>query len=272
MRCLAILILAFFSCLPGLKADRILADLDLSGGEWTLVGVPIHNYRMLPVQTELGTFICKDLRLMQDLQKSWDFDITFDDKCDYHYSLKFYHNGELVNTLNLNLYCNYLTVGGLSYQFSPEEFERIQQAARRVPWSRISFSDLEILKSAIRTLNKEEDVYWYEDVEQYKYPGYFMLSVNEVPWSSNRDSLKQEVQAKLEYELGSQDFYLQEYFHVIRQDLMYVRYMVNSDPKMAKRLAHRNVKWRSHLQGKGSVSILAIGVDEERYRDLMGHE
>lgn len=251
------------------RAERILADLDFSQGDWTLVGVPMHNYRMLPVQSDLGTFICKDLDLLRRLQRDWDLGLTFDDKCDYHYSLKFYQNGELRETLDLNLYCGYITFQGLSYVLQPDEFERIRMAARRVPWSRITFKDLEVLKSAIQTLAKADDVYWYEDVRQYEYPGFFMLSVNNVPWSTDRDSLLQVVQAKLEREVGTDDFYLQEYFHVIRDERMFVRYLVNSEPDLASGLDNIYMGWRSHLYDRDSVSVLAIGIDEQRYRRLM---
>jgi hypothetical protein len=255
-------------CAP-LQADQILSDLDFTRGNWTLVGVPVHNYRMLPVQTELGTFVCKDRDLLQDLQKDWDFGLTFDDKCDYHYSLKFYRDGELVRTLSLNLYCNYITSNGLSYQFAPEEFDRIRASARQVAWSRINFSDLDVLKKAINTLDRAGDVYWYEDVQQYQYPGFFMLSVNDLPWSADRDSLKDVVDRQLFLQLGTDDFYLQEYFHIVRDDRLFVRYIVNSEPALAERIDHVNVTWRSHLHDRDSVSILAIGIDEQRYRRLM---
>ncbi len=253
-----------------LKAERVLSSLDFSSGDWTLVGVPIHNYRMLPVQEELGTFVCKDMSLLRSLQQDWDLGLTFDDKCDYHYSLKFYRNGELMETLELNLYCGYLTYQGLSYVLDPTEFNRIKQSARKVPWSRISFSDLEVLKSAIQTLDRAPDVYWYDDVKQYEYPGFFMLSVNKIPWSTDRDSLMQVVQRKLVREAGTTDFYLQEYFYVVRGDEMHVRYLVSSQPALAERLDESvYVRWRSHLYDRDSVSVLAIGIDEERYRRLM---
>ena len=36
--------------------------MDFSSGDWALVGVPVHNYRMMPIQEELGTFVTKDVK------------------------------------------------------------------------------------------------------------------------------------------------------------------------------------------------------------------
>ena len=149
------------------SADQILADLDFRTGDWAMVGVPVHNYHLMPVQQDLGTFITKDTRLMQDIQTAWDFDMTFEDNCDYHYSLNIYQDEKLVRTLSVNLYCGYLTVNGLSYAFDTREFDRFLNNSQRVAWSRISFNDLDLLKRAVNTLDRAPEVYWYEDVNQY---------------------------------------------------------------------------------------------------------
>jgi hypothetical protein len=272
MRTLLLSLVFWGLTLAPVHAYLIFDNLDFSTGEWSLIGVPQHNYRQLPVQKELGTFILTDVDLMRTLQREWDFDMTFEDKCDYHYALKLYRDGKLLRTIDLNLYCGYITYEGLSYRFEPREFDRIRRRAKQISWSRITFGDLNILKDAIRTLNQSNEVYWYEDVQQYTYSGFFMLSINGLPWNTDRDSLLTVVSKKLVERTGSQDFYLQEYFYVIRDQKLFMRYMVNCDSYLASRLDPRfiHVSWRSHLYNRDSISILALGIDERRYRRLMG--
>lgn len=254
------------------QGKAVLQDLNLDNGEWVIIGIPVHNYRAVPVQRDLGTFITKDKTLMKEIQKGWDLDLTFEDKCDYHYALKFYCNDVLVRTFKLNLYCGYLTSDGMSYEFAPQRFDEFKSHAKPIDWSRISFADLNLLKRAIETLENKPDIYWYEDVMPYKYSGYFMLAVNNLPWNSNIDSLDRAMQKNLEGEIKDNNFYLKKYFHVIRGDKLYVRYMVNCDPFLAQRVApeDRYLPWRSHLEQTDSVRIVAIGLNQERYRKIMG--
>ncbi|MEO1448818.1 MAG: hypothetical protein AAFV07_04780, partial [Bacteroidota bacterium] len=220
-----------------LAAYPLLDGFDFSSGEWAMIGVPLHNYRMLPIIEETGSFISKDTGLMDELQNAWsNLDMTFDDKCDYHYALKFYHNGELVRTLRANLYCGYISYDGLSYELDVAEFEAFARDAKSVSWSRISFGDLGLLKDAIGTLKKAKGVYWYEDVLPYTYPGFCMLNVNGLPWNADLDSLHQEVQQFVESESRSSDFYLKEYFHIIRGDHIFVRYVINCEERLARHL------------------------------------
>ncbi|MEM7657630.1 MAG: hypothetical protein AAF399_15980 [Bacteroidota bacterium] len=253
-----------------LSAEQVLGELDFSRGSWAMIGVPVHNYHMMPVQQDLGTFIVHDLQMMQDIQQAWDLEMTFEDNCDYHYSLKFYQDQQLVQTVSVNLYCGYLTINGLSYAFDVREFDRFQQGVTEVPWSRISFGELDLLKEAITTLDKAQEVYWYEDVYQYRYSGFCMVSVNGLPWSSSLDSLQMEVDRKVVDVVGSQDFYLQTYYHMISNDKLSVRYIINCEPWLADRLDGRTtMAWRNHFHNRDSIRVLAIGLDEQRYRKLM---
>ncbi|MDX2283017.1 MAG: hypothetical protein NW241_02600 [Bacteroidia bacterium] len=253
-----------------LRADRVLNGLNFLAGEWALVGLPLHNYHLLPVQEELGAFISHDREFMLELQNRWDLEATYEAKCDYHYALKLYQNGELIRTLLLNLHCGYLSLDGIDYAFDPEEFNRFRGRATTVAWSRISFSDLNDLRQAIQTLDQVSDVYWYEDVKPYLYPGFIMLSYTGLSWDADLDSLKSAVHQQIAQKTGSEDFYLQEYFHLIRDDRMQVRYLVNCDERLASVLADQAVlRWRNHLYNRDAVYILAIGVDELRYRTLM---
>ncbi len=255
-------------------ADPVLGHLDFSEGEWALIGVPVHNYQKIPVQTELGTFVTEDIALLRTLQRRWDFESTFDDKCDYHYALKFYRDGNLVETLQLNLHCGYITLDGFSYTFPVGEFDLVRDRARTIPWSRIRFEDSESLVKAINTLDATENVYWYDDVQQYLFPGYFMISVNDLPWNADRDSLHQQVSLYLSEMVKSDQFYLQEYYYLVTEGEMTVRYLVNCSESMAITLSEQGntpQRWRSHFQSNnGVISILALGVDERRFRFLMG--
>ena len=175
-----------------------------------------------------------------------------------------------MRTLNLNLYCGYITIEGKSYAFDPTEFDRFKTHSKAVAWSRISFADLELLKEAIHTLEQAEDVYWYEDVKQYTYPGFIVLSINGLAWNSDLDSLFQVVDHTVERKAGTSEFYLQKYFHVIRGNKLFVKYLVNCNQWTASALEqYADYPWRSHLHNRDSVSILAIGIDRKRYWKLM---
>lgn len=235
-----------------------------------MVGVPVHNYRMLPIQKDLGTFITKDTDLLEKIQRQWDLELTFDDNCDYHYSLKFYQDGNLVRTLSLNLHCGYITLDGISYTFHPQDFASLSDQAQKISWSRISFRDLGLLRKAVVTLDETPDVYWYEDVQQYTYSGFCMINVNGLPWNTNLDSLYQVVNEKVAERTRSKDFYLQKYFHIYQGDQLFVRYVVNCEEYLAQRLEGKlTLDWRSHLHNRDSVWILAIGIDQKKYHSLM---
>lgn len=254
-----------------LLAYPLLDELDFTRGDWAMIGVPLHNYKMLPILEETGTFISRDADLMQELKHAWAaLDMTFDDKCDHHYALKFYQDGKLIRTLKVNLFCKYISYDGLSYELDVTQFETFARAAKRVSWSRISFGDLNVLRNAIGTLDKADGVYWYDDVMPYTYPGFCMLNVNGLPWDTDLDSLRNVVQNMVASESRSSDFYLKEYFHIIEGDHVFVRYVINCEPRLARHLTGRlDVPWRSHFHNRDSVSIVAIGIDEKRYRQLM---
>ncbi|MCI4669164.1 MAG: hypothetical protein MRZ79_13595, partial [Bacteroidia bacterium] len=99
-----LLLFAFCSFnLPNLQARQVLEGLNFQDGNWAIIGVPLHNYKSLPIQEELGTFITKDKSFMQRLQDAWDFPLTLSNDCDHHYALKIYNNGKLMRTLEMNL-------------------------------------------------------------------------------------------------------------------------------------------------------------------------
>lgn len=259
--------------ISALKADKILNNLDFSSGEWVMVGVPIHNYQFLPIQQEMGTFICKDVNFMKSIQKSWDFEYTNEDKCDYHYTIKLYKNKELVETMTLNLHCGYITYDGLSYTFDPVLFNQFKSVAKPVDWSRINFENDEMLKKAVLTLSKTSDVYWYEDVKQYQYKGFVNMAYSNLPWDINQDSMYNTVVASVKEKLGNSDFYLQQKGYTVNGDLLYMSYILNCDEANAKKLAKQaNVitKWKAHIEKGEVIHVVAIGVNESKYKKIMG--
>ncbi|MBX7242651.1 MAG: hypothetical protein K1X92_12990 [Bacteroidia bacterium] len=272
MKTQLLIICLFFLGISAVKADKILADMDFSNGEWVMVGVPLHNYQLLPVQQEMGTFICKDVAFMQDIQKVWDFEYTNEDKCDYHYTLKFYQNKELKRTVTLNLHCGYVTSEGLSYFFDPVLFNRFKAVSKPVDWSRINFEDQEVLKKAITRLSKAKDIYWYEDVKPYLYKGFVMMSFNNLPWDANQDSLQKTVEAAIKAQVNSSDFYVFQKGYQVDNDLMYVSYQVNCNENIAKKMdkmSNMITSWKPHMTKGEVLRVVAIGVDEERYGKIM---
>ena len=275
MKTQILLLCLFFFGIHSLHADRILSEMDFNNGNWVMVGVPLHNYQLLPVQQEMGTFICKDVAFMQGIQKTWDFEYTAEDKCDYHYTLKFYRDKELVQTITLNLHCGYVTSDGLSYSFDPALFNKFKAVSKPVDWSRISFQDEEVLKKAISKLNKANDIYWYEDVRPYQFTGYVMMGLNNIPWDANQDSLRQTVEATLKKEVGNNDFYVFQKGYEMRGDLIYVSYEINCSEQIAKKIAKNTAvvtSWKPHLPKGETIRVVAIGLNEERYNRLMTAE
>jgi hypothetical protein len=272
MRNLLVLVF-FFLSFSLVKADKILNDLELNSGEWVMVGVPIHNYQLMPIQQELGTFICKDVSFMREIQKQWDFEYTNEDKCDYHYAIKFYHNKQIVKTITLNLHCGYVTNDGLSYTFDPTIFNRFKQVSKPVDWSRISFEDDAVLKKAIKTLSVTNDVLWYEDVQPYQYKGYFTMSYSRLPWDVDLDSLHKEVENEVKSKTGNKEFYVQLKGYSVENDNMYVSFQVNCNEELAKKankIPATATKWKAHLEKGQKLYVVAIGLNETKYRKLMG--
>ncbi len=267
--CFILHILLLLIVLNG-SAEKILDDLEFNQGDWALVGIPVHNYKMVPIQQELRTFITRDKSFLNKLKESWDFNITFDDRCDYHYALKFYKENKLVKTVMLNLYCGYISANGFAYEFNPKDFESFKAQARPIKWSRISFGDLEVMKDAVKVLDDSPEVFWYDDVLQYTFSGFFMFSLNGIPWNADVDSLTNEVHDYIIEDTGSEDFHLKRYFHLIEGKRMSVRYMVSCEEPFTDNFgSNMYVQWRSHLQNTDSVRIVAIGIDQKRYWQLL---
>lgn len=258
----------------GLQAKEVLASFDFSQEDWTLIGLPVHNYKKLPIQTDLGAFMISDKEVLNQIKSLWNLTTTYDDKCDYHYTLKLYRGNTLVESIGLNLHCGYLTLDGLSYAFERKHFDIFIHQAKPIDWSRITFSKADRMRKAIKTLSKQSDVYWYEDVTPYLYPGYFGISVGNLAWNVELDSLDSVIKAKLASESNSQAFYVKRHFEGYYNGRKYVRYLVNCAEEFSFHFPPERtlLNWRSHFQQADSIRLVAMGVDEKKYRKIMTNE
>ncbi|MCI4671510.1 MAG: hypothetical protein MRZ79_25430, partial [Bacteroidia bacterium] len=168
--------------------------------------------------------------------------------------------------------CGYVSLNGLSYSIDPSEFDTFRKNSRPIPWSRITFSEPAMLKKAISVLEKQKDVYWYEDVSPYKFTGYFMINLDGLAWDTDMDSLKALVRQKIVEKSGTQNFYLKEYYRYSHDKVMDIRYLVNCEPYLADLLTkYQYLPWRAHIPNKFTeIHILALGIDEKSFRKLMG--
>jgi hypothetical protein len=255
------------------EARKLLEELDFSSGRWVMIGVSLHNHKPLAIQEEVGTFIVKEPVILNKIRNKWDFEENYDDYCDYHYALKFYKDGELMLTLKANLDCNYITLGGFSYNFTSADFEEFKMYYTPIRWSRIRYEDMDLLQKAIDKLDVAPGVYWYGDVHQYEFDGHFMTSQFHAPWNADRDSLAAEYTEKLRKETGREDFYVDVWAWYLNDDWseMELRYNVycNQDFFKAYKGDDVTIGWRSHLSQQLFIQIMVIGLNKEEYFKLM---
>ena len=268
-----IFFLLFVCIAANLQARQLLSHLDFSKGKWEMIGVSLHNYALLPIQDDLGAFILNDTSVLRKIKDEWIFEEKFQDYCEYHYALKFYKDGELVETLRANLLCNYISLGGLSYEFSEESFLKYRQWFRKVKWSRIRFRDIDILQTSVYKLDGLPEVYWYGDVKQYSFDGTFIVSMDNLPWNSNRDSLVQAVSQQISRTYLRDDFYVQVYCWYMSEDLekMSIRFNVFCNEDFFRHYKGEDVlaRWRSHFSEQNFVQIVVIGLNQEDYYEAM---
>lgn len=268
-RKICIIIVICCTWASGMQAKKLLADLDLSSGRWEMVGVALLNYQPVEIQEKLGTFIMSDPTVIRQLQQKWDFEEIYEDYCEYHYALKFYRNGDLQKTLRVNLKCNYITDEAYSFRFTEREFTEFQRYFKPIRWSRVRFSDLELLQSAVTKLDRMPGVYWYGDVKQYHFDGEFSVTVNDLPWNVNRDSLVGELTDLLRAKTGRDDFYITQKYWLLSEDWerMDLKLNIFCDESFYKRYDLGGVvtSWRNHLSEQNFVQIVVIGMNKEEY-------
>ena len=257
------------------QARQILKDLNLSQGRWIMVGVSLHNYNLLPMQLDLGTFIVKNPQVLKQMQEEWDFQEKFDDYCDYHYALKFYQNGDLQQTIKVNLVCGYISIGGLSYEFSKETFTKFKKHYKSIRWSRIRFKNLDLLQKSVDRLENIPGIYWYGDVQQYHFDGEFSITVNNLPWNTNRDSVINQLTENLKSSFETDEFYITTKYWLLSEDFetMTLRLSVfcNEQFYYAYKSRKRNIitHWRNHFSEQNFVQLVVIGLNQKEYFKYM---
>jgi hypothetical protein len=268
--CLFVLIIAG---LQGLQAKKLLADLDLTTGRWEMVGVSLTNYQQVELQDRIGTFILSDPTAIRQIQQKWDFEETYEDYCEYHYALKFYRNGDLQKTLKVNLRCNYITDEAFSFRFTEKEFTEYQRYFKPIRWSRVRFSDLDLLQKAVVQLDRMPGIYWYGDVKQYNFDGEFSVAVNDLPWNANRDSVVQEITEFMQAKVGRDDFYITQKYWQLSEDFetmsLKLNVYCNEAFYKAYHLGGIVTNWRSLLNEQNFVQIVVIGMSKEEYFESM---
>lgn len=261
-------------------AKQLLKDLNFNEGDWHMVGVSLTNYKRMPLQEELKTFILDNEGVMRKIQREWDFQPMYNDWCDWHYAIKFYKNKRLVKTLKINLHCRYITMGVLSFKFEPELLARHKSYYRKIDWATISYDDIETLREDIRMIKPKERMFFYGDVKKYLYDGYFVVGVDDLDLLVERDSVQTDLTRRISEFLNDDNFYLKPYirflddnmeismrFNVYCNETTYRTYVRKVDhPKVT---AH----WRSHLHFKRApdeqvYKINVIGMNKERYRRM----
>jgi hypothetical protein len=255
-----------------LKAEKILAEYNFSEGNWEMIGITLHNYHPVDLQKTLGTFIIKDKETILKIQENWDFDAYYSEHCDYHYALKLYKDQELVQTLRVNLHCNYISTGIFTYQFDPELLAALKSKAVPISWSRIRFQDITNMRIAIRKLKSEKDVYMYHDVKPYEYDGYFVIGKNNLDWGANKDSIQKIVVQQLIEALGTDHFYIQPFLmHMTETDKMALRFEVYCDEHIAKKYEYDDItaEWRSHTAYNDFLQLIVIGTNKERFMQIV---
>ncbi len=266
-------ILFFLAFSPSVYGRQLLKELDFTQGEWVVVGVSLHNYALLPIQDEWSAFLIKDTAVFRMMKEDWVFEEKFQDYCEYHYALKFYRNGELVETLRANLLCNYISLGGLSYEFNETNLIKFKPAFKKVKWSRIRFKDLDILQTSVYKLDQIPGVYWYGDVKQYNFDGNFIVATDDLPWNSNRDSLVHALTLNLARTLMRDDFYVSVYCWYMSEDLerMNIRFHVYCNEDLFKQYKGEDVlaRWRNHFSEQNFIQIVVIGLNQEDYYKAM---
>lgn len=258
------------------RADKILNDLDFSSGKWECVAVTLLNSYQHPLQETYGTFIVRDAGAIRQMQSDWDLEYSFNDYCDYHYALKFYRDGKLQKTLLVNLYCHYISDGGLSYEFSNEQFAKYSSYFQKVKWSRIRFSSMQKLQHAIDIIGKHPEYLWYGDVKPYKFGGSFRIGMNGLPWNTNRDSLVDALYDEISAEMKTNAFYIRQGPWFISDDLetMDIRLDIFCDEVFSKKYPWDDAMtgWQSQFSEQDYIQIVVIGLDKETFFKLMEAE
>lgn len=271
-RALLLLFIALISAVPARALDYpLLAGLDFTQGNWSLIGVSLHNAAPIPEQTEWGTFMITDRNQLLAIQEAWRGPLAFNDFCDYHYAIKLYKDDALVKTILLNLRCNYATTEGLAYTFTAEQLHLLKPE-RRLPWSRIRFTDMERVRLALARLPRHKQIFFYEPYAELQYDGFVTLALNGRHWREPRVQLMDSLSNLIEASLGHRGFHLEEYAQFTDDAITYdYRYKLYLNEPSAQRLPPglATLSWQAHLAHAPHIQLIVVGINERDYRRIM---
>jgi len=279
LKWIAVYLCVLLPSMPAWCQPGVLNALDLAQGHWEMAAVRLHNYKQLPLQEELGTFLVQDPQVLAQMQVAWKQQPFYEDYCDYHYALKFYRDRQLVKTLLLNLDCGYITDGQLNYRFAPEQLVRFRAHFVRVPWSHIRFTDLKLMRKAIDKIAAQPNYYFYSETTPYHYDGCFVLKTTRHTWDEKLDSIQDVLRAHIAHYAGRNDFYIQSKL-LFADDAGRISYRhdVYCNKGLAARYLAQDERnlvcgWQSHFELVGeaqpSLGLVVVGINEAGYKQLM---
>ena len=276
-----VLLLTLFVINTASAGIKPLKSLDLDTGRWEMVGVKLYNRKMMPFQEEMGTFICRDIEVLKAMTQTFEGRYYYEDWCDHHYALKFYQNGQLVKTLKVNLFCNYMTDGVISYHFDPGLLTQHQSAFKPLNWATIKFTDIEMLRKAIQRMEQDETVYLYHDLSQFFHDGYFVVATPPLDLMTNRDSLEKQIRQHIARRAGSENFLIKPYIEFLDDNMkVSFRYEVYCNKTIYTAYDKTGARypvsahWRDHFafwkaEEDPYVKITVMGITKDKYSRIM---
>ncbi len=258
-----------------------LKSLELDEGQWEMVGVKLFNYKMLPIQEELGTFICKDIETIKTIANTFEGQYYYEDWCDHHYALKFYQNGQLKKTLKVNLWCDYMTDGVISFHFDPTMLTRHKAKFKPMNWATIKFTDIAMLRRAITKMRQDPSVYLYHDNQEYFHDGYFVVATRPLDLMTNRDSLEREIRRHISRRAGSEEFLIKPFIEFLDDNMkVSFRYEVYCNEPIFDAYNQAGARypvtahWRDHFafwkaEEDPYIKITVMGMTKDKYMEMM---
>ncbi len=252
------------------EPKKMLDDLDFSNGEWEMVGVSLHNYYLVPIQSEIRHFVLRNREILQDMKKNWVFEQTYSDYCEHHYALRFYKDGKMVKFLKVNLHCGYITEGGLSYKMDSTQFTKYKRYFYPLKLSRVGYRSLTNIRKAINVLLNQKDVWLYYDHIPYYYDGYFVVKIDSLPWYANRDSVQLEMKKKI-ISFTDSNFYLKQFIYFIDEGIQSIRYEVYCGKELAQKVPENMITagWRGHFEFADRIDLVFVGINKREYFQLV---
>lgn len=253
------------------EPKKMLEDLDFSDGEWEMVGVSLHNYWLVPIQSEIRHFVLRNREVLQHMKKNWIFEQTYNDYCEHHYALRFYRNGKMMKFLKVNLHCGYISDGGLSYKMDSSQFTQYKQFFFPLKLSRVGYRSLNNIRRAINILSEQKDVWLYYDPIPYQYDGFFVVKIDSLPWNVNRDSVLLEMKKKITSYAASSEFYLKQFIYFIDDGIQSIRYEVYCGKELAQKVPKNIITagWRGHFEYSDRIDLVFVGINKREYYQLI---